>query len=66
MRYKEITETHSIAPTKPLTPQQARLDALKRQKENVSKALDSERQRQRIAKAQQQLAKAIKPTPQVG
>jgi hypothetical protein len=40
---------------KPLTPQQARIDALKRQKEASTKALQAERDRQKIAKAQQQI-----------
>ena len=62
MRFNEFAGTnknHSVAPTKSLTPQQARLDALKRQKDNVSKALDSERKRQKVVKAQQNLQKAV-------
>jgi hypothetical protein len=46
-------------PNKPRTPQQARLDALKTQKDNVSRALDTERKRQKVAKAQQNLTKAM-------
>jgi len=48
-----------IQPASPLTPQHARLDALKTQKDNVSKALDSERKRQKVVKAQQNLQKAV-------
>jgi hypothetical protein len=48
-----------IQPTKPLTPQQGRLNALKTQKDNVSRALDAERKRQKVAKAQQSLTKAF-------
>ena len=62
MRFNEFATTnknHSVAPTTPLTPQQARLDALKRQKDNVGKALDTERKRQKIVKAQQNLQKAV-------
>lgn len=62
MKCFEITENHSTALTKPinpLTPQQARLDALKRQKDNVSKALDAERKRQKVVKAQQSLQNAL-------
>ena len=55
MRFSEIAP----AVKKPLTPQQARLDALKRQKDNVSKAIDSERKRQKVVKAQQALTKAV-------
>jgi len=57
MRIKEI-EQRTI--TSPLTPQQARLNTLKTQKDNVSKALDTERKRQKVAKAQQNIQKAIK------
>jgi hypothetical protein len=48
---KEITSV------KPPTPQQARINALKTQKDNISKQLKTERDRQKITKAQQQLAK---------
>ncbi len=51
MQIKEITTV------KPLTPQQARIKSLKLQKDNVSKQLKTERDRQKITKAQQQLAK---------
>lgn len=50
MVIKEITAN------KPPTPQQARINALKRQKESVSKQLKAERDRQKIAKAQQAIA----------
>jgi hypothetical protein len=53
MRLKEF------ATVIPLTPQQGRIDTLKRQKDNVSKALDAERKRQKISKAQQSLRKAV-------
>ena len=46
-------------PSKPRTPQQARLDALKTQKDNVSRALDTERKRQKVTKARQNLTKAM-------
>jgi hypothetical protein len=56
MRIKEIEQRIK---TSPLTPQQARLDALKTQKDNVGKALDAERKRQKVTKAQQNLQKAV-------
>ncbi|MEA9602729.1 hypothetical protein VC188_11445 [Polynucleobacter sp. MG-28-Ekke-A2] len=56
MRIKEIEQRIK---TSPLTPQQARLDTLKKQKDNVSKALDSERKRQKVTKAQQNLRNAL-------
>jgi hypothetical protein len=52
-----------IATIKPLTPEQARIKALKTQKDNANKALKAERDRQKIAKAQQQLAKVQSATP---
>jgi len=57
-----VNEVKSI---KPMTPQQARIDALKRQKDTASKNLKAERDRQKIAKAQQQLrlAQTQKPLP---
>lgn len=41
--------------TKPPTPQQQRIKSLQLQKDNANKALKSERDRQKIAKAQQQI-----------
>jgi len=49
--------SEAIKPIQPLTPQQSRIDGLKRQKETVTKQLKAERDRQKIAKAQQQLIK---------
>lgn len=44
-----------IATIKPLTPQQSRIKNLKQAKDNASKALKVERERQKITKARQQL-----------
>ena len=55
MRFYEF----ATAIKKPPTPQQARLDTLKTQKDNVGKALDTERKRQKVAKARQNLTKAL-------
>ena len=49
--------SEAIKPIQPLTPQQSRIDGLKRQKETITKQLKAERDRQKIAKAQQQLIK---------
>ena len=49
MRYFEI------APTKPPTPQQARLSSLKQRAEIAKQAVDAERKAQQIAKAQQRI-----------
>ena len=57
MRFNEFASVIK----KPLNPSQVRLDALKRQKDNVSRALDTERKRQKVAKARQGLSKALTP-----
>lgn len=49
----------------PPTPQQARIDALKKQKDTITKNLQAERDRQKLAKAQQQIStvtSTVKPT----
>jgi hypothetical protein len=46
-------KTNEITSAKPSTPQQARIASLKTQKDNISKQLKAERDRQKIAKAQQ-------------
>ena len=59
MRYEEIAEKHSVTPIKPLNPSQARIEALKKQKERAGTALDAERKRQKVSKAQENLRKAV-------
>jgi hypothetical protein len=58
MRYFEF------APTKPPTPQQARLRSLKQRAEIAKQAVDTERKAQQIARAQQRILKlnSIKST----
>ena len=65
MRFYEFT---TIKPIKPLTPPQARINALKQQQTKSKTALSAERERQqqakateRVQKAQQALAKARLP-----
>ena len=54
--YKTIDEVlATIKPIKPLSPQQARIDGLKKQKDNASNQLKAERDRQKLVKAQQQI-----------
>ena len=48
----------TIKPLKPLNPAQARLASLKKQKDNLNKTISAERDRQRLAKTQQQNFKA--------
>jgi hypothetical protein len=60
MLIKEVT---SLKPIKPLTPEEQRINSLKQQVKRSQDAVKSERQRQQVAKAQQNLikSKAIKP-----
>lgn len=53
--YTKLEEV--VKANKPLTPQQARIKSLQTQKDNVSKQLRAERDRQKIQRAQQQIAK---------
>lgn len=54
MRFYEFT----IKPIKPLTPQQARISALKQQKERANTQLKAEKDRQKKAKATEKLQQA--------
>jgi len=58
-----IKEVETIKPIKPQTPEEQRINTLKQQVKRSQDAVKSERQRQQVAKAQQNLikAKAIKP-----
>ena len=63
MRFNEFAPTnknHSVAPIKPLNPSQARIEALKKQKERAGTALDAERKRQKIIKARQNLQNVLR------
>ena len=55
MLIKEVETTKAI---KPLTPEQQRINTLKQQVKRSQNAVKSERQRQQVAKAQQNLIKA--------
>jgi hypothetical protein len=55
MRFYEIT---TIKPIQPLTPAQARVNALKQQQTHAKDALTAERVRQKQAKAQERVQKA--------
>jgi hypothetical protein len=57
MRYYEFAE-NIIKPKKPLTPDQARIKAMKNQVKNTQKAIKAEKARQKIKAGQQALAKA--------
>lgn len=55
MRYYEFAE-NTIKPKKPLTPDQARIEAMKNQVKNTQKAIKAERARQKIKAGQEELA----------
>lgn len=56
MRLNEFT-------TQTKTPDQLRIDSLKAAKDRAAKAVQSERQRQKVAKAQRALTVARQPNP---
>lgn len=58
MRFYEFAPTPTIKPIKPMNPQQYRLYSLKRNKDNAKQAYKAEKNRQTVAKAQQQIYKA--------
>lgn len=57
MRYYEFAE-NIIKPKKPLTPDQARIEAMKTQVKNTQKLIKAEKARQKIKAGQEQLAKS--------
>jgi endo-1,4-beta-D-glucanase Y len=56
MRYYEFAE-NIIKPKKPLTPDQARIEAMKNQVKNTQKLIKSEKARQKIKAGQNELIK---------
>jgi hypothetical protein len=56
MRYYEFAE-NIIKPKKPLTPDQARIEAMKTQVKNTQKLIKAEKARQKIKSGQVALAK---------
>ena len=59
MRFVEFS-TKPLKAIKPKTPDQARIDGLRQQKERAGKALKAEQERQKIARAQAQLLDAYR------
>ncbi len=55
MRYYEFAE-NLIKPKKPLTPDHARIEAMKNQVKNTQKQIKAEKARQKIKAGQQALA----------
>ena len=54
MRYYEFAE-NIIKPKKPLTPDQARIEAMENQVKNTQKAIKAERARQKVKAGQKAL-----------
>ena len=52
----KIAEVTGVKPIKPLKPDQAKIDSLKKQKDAAADRLKQERDRQKRQKAMQQLA----------
>lgn len=59
MRFVEFS-TKPLKAIKPKTPDQARIDGLRQQKERAGTALKAEQERQKIARAQAQLLDAYR------
>ncbi len=59
MRFFEFNTT--ATPSKPLSPEQARIKSLKDQAAKIQKSIKAEKARQKIAAGQQQLAKINHP-----
>ena len=59
MRFVEFS-TKPLKAIKPKTPDQARIDGLRQQKERAGKALKAEQERQKRARAQAQLLDAYR------
>ncbi len=57
--------TVPVKPTAPLTPAKAKIDALKRTKDAADKNLKSERDRQKLAKAQHTIAAVTSSLPKM-
>ncbi len=57
MTINELKGFATIKTISPMTPEKSRIDSLKRTKDTAAKNLKGERDRQKLAKAQQQIAK---------
>ena len=63
MRMSEVTTTQTI---KPLTPQQARVSALKQQKERAGDMLKAEKDRQKQQRERDKISNAQKNLARIG
>lgn len=60
--FMQFFEFSTVKPTKPLTPQQARINALKADVKTAQAQLKAERKRQQIQQAQQRVSTLQKAT----
>ena len=58
MRFYEFQTIKPLKPIKPMNPEQYRLFSLKRNRDSAKQAYKAEKDRQTVAKAQQQIFKA--------
>jgi len=65
MTINELRGISPIKPVAPLTPAKARIDSLKRTKDAAAKNLKAERDRQKVAKAQQTIASVTTSLPKI-
>ena len=63
MKINELRGISSIKPLTPMSPAKAKIDTLKRTKDMATKNLKAERDRQKLAKAQQALAAVTTSIP---
>ncbi len=56
MTINELRGITPIKPLEPMSPSKAKIDSLKRNKDVATKNLKAERERQKLAKAQQTIA----------
>ena len=65
MIINELRGMSPIKPLAPMSPDKAKIDSLKRTKDAATKNLKAERDRQKLAKAQQALAAVTTSIPKI-
>jgi hypothetical protein len=65
MKINELRGISPIKPLAPMTPAKAKIDSLKRTKDAATKNLKAERDRQKLAKAQQDIAAVRSSLPKI-
>ena len=65
MTINELKGFTTLKTIKPMTPEKSRIDSLKRTKDTATKNLKGERDRQKLARAQQQIADVTTSIPKL-